>query len=93
MDNNKIGKFIASLRKEKSLTQQQLANKLFVTDKAVSKWELGLSLPDVTLLGKLADELDTDIYSILQIEKRKDINIEKILEEERLKLKSNSRKK
>ena len=38
MDNNKIGKFIASLRKEKGLTQQELADKLFLTDKAVSKW-------------------------------------------------------
>ena len=44
MDNNKIGKFIASLRKEQGLTQKELADKLFVTDKAVSKWERGLSL-------------------------------------------------
>ena len=42
MDNNKIGQYIASLRKEKKLTQQQLGDKLFVTDKAVSKWERGL---------------------------------------------------
>ena len=49
MDNNKIGKFIASVRKEKNLTQQELGNKLFVTDKAVSKWERGLSLPDISL--------------------------------------------
>ena len=51
MDNNKIGKFIASIRKEKGLTQQELGKKLFVTDKAVSKWERGLSLPDVTIFG------------------------------------------
>ena len=63
MDNNKIGKFIASVRKEKNLTQQELGNKLFVTDKAVSKWERGLSLPDITILEKLAKELDTDIYN------------------------------
>lgn len=43
MDNNKIGKNIASLRKTKKLTQQQLGDKLFVTDKAVSKWERGVS--------------------------------------------------
>ena len=45
MDNNKIGKFIASLRKEKNLTQQELGDKLFVTDKAVSKWERGVADP------------------------------------------------
>lgn len=87
MDNNKIGKYIASLRKEKQLTQQQLGDKLFVTDKAVSKWERGLSLPDITILEKLALELDTDIYNILQVEKKNSIDIEKILQEERIKIK------
>ena len=89
MDNNKIGKFIALKRKEKNLTQQELGEKLFVTDKAVSKWERGLSLPDVALLGKLANVLDTDIYDILQIEKQEESNvdIEKILEEEKVKIK------
>lgn len=93
MDNNKIGKYIASLRKEKNLTQQQLGDKLFVTDKAVSKWERGLSLPDITILEKLANELDTDIYSILQIEKKNNVDMEKILEEERRKLKKELNKK
>ncbi len=93
MDNNKIGKFIASRRKEKRLTQQELGNKLFVTDKAVSKWERGLSLPDITILENLANELDTDIYSILQIEQKNDINIEKILLEERTKIKRQLKKK
>ena len=87
MDNNKIGKYIASHRKEKKLTQQQLGDKLFVTDKAVSKWERGLSLPDVSILEKLALELDTDIYNILQVEKKNSIDIEKILQEERIKIK------
>ena len=66
MDNNRIGKKIASLRKEKGLTQEELGQKLFITDKAISKWERGLSLPDISLLEKLADELDTDIYNISQ---------------------------
>lgn len=87
MDNNKIGKYIASLRKEKNLTQQQLGDKLFVTDKAVSKWERGLSLPDITILEKLAMELDTDIYSILQVEKKNNIDIEKLLQEEKMNIK------
>lgn len=93
MDNNKIGNFIASLRKEKKLTQQELGDKLYVTDKAVSKWERGLSLPDITILEKLAEILDTDIYSILQIEKKKDIDIEKILKEEKKKIKKGIIKK
>lgn len=93
MDNNKIGKFIASLRKEKGLTQQELGAKLFVTDKAVSKWERGLSLPDISLLEKLATELGTDIYSILQIEQKNHVDVEKILNEERRKLKKQVIKK
>ena len=93
MDNNKIGRNIASLRKAKNLTQQQLGDKLFVTDKAVSKWERGLSLPDITILEKLAKELDTDIYDILQVENKKDIDIEKILVEENKKFKKQLIKK
>lgn len=93
MDTNKIGKYIAKLRKEKGLTQQELGDKLFVTDKAVSKWERGLSLPDIAILEKLSLALETDIYDILQIEKKKDVDIEKILCEERLKLKKKINKK
>ena len=93
MDNNKIGKYIASRRKEKGLTQQELGDKLYVTDKAVSKWERGLSLPDITILEKLANELDTDIYSILQVEKKNNVDIEKILNEERIKIKKQLKKK
>ena len=65
MNNNKIGKFIARKRKEANLTQMELANKLYVTDKAVSKWERGLSLPDITLLKKLASELNVTVADIL----------------------------
>ena len=93
MDNNKIGKYIASRRKEKGLTQQELGDKLFVTDKAVSKWERGLSLPDITILEKLADELDTDIYNILQVEKKNNIDIEKTLNDERKKIQKELYKK
>ncbi len=93
MDNNKIGIYIASRRKEKGLTQQELGDKLFVTDKAVSKWERGLSLPDITILEKLADELDTDIYNILQVEKKNNIDIEKTLNNERKKIQKELYKK
>lgn len=78
MDSNKIGKFIATLRKEKGLTQQELGNKLFVTDKAVSKWERGLSFPDITVLEKLSTILEVDISEILSGERGKNskINVE-----------------
>ena len=53
MDQNKSGKFIAKLRKEKNMTQEQLAEKMGVSINAVSKWERGLSFPDVSLYKKL----------------------------------------
>ncbi len=93
MDNNKIGKLISSLRKSKGLTQKELGDKLFVTDKAVSKWERGLSLPDITILEKLAEQLDTDIYNILQIEKKNDIDVKEILKNEKKKIKKQIIKK
>lgn len=91
---NKIGKFIASRRKEKGLTQQQLGEKLFITDKAISKWERGLSLPDISMLTKLAEVLDVDPTEILQGTKKvnkKDIS--KILDEEKEKIKKYNNKK
>ena len=61
MDNQKLGIFITELRKEKGLTQAQLAQKLNVTDKAVSKWERGVGFPDIKLLEPLADVLDISL--------------------------------
>ena len=55
MDQTKIGKFIARKRKEHGLTQMQLAEKLSITDRAVSKWETGESYPDITFLPALAN--------------------------------------
>ena len=66
MNYETIGKFIQSKRKEKGLTQKELAEKLGVTDKAVSKWERGLGCPDVSILEILAQELDTSILEILK---------------------------
>ena len=57
MDQNKSGKLIASLRKEKGLTQAELADRIGVTDKAVSKWENGRGMPDMELVKPLCDEL------------------------------------
>lgn len=61
-----VGKFIMQLRKEQGLTQKQLAEKVFVSDKAVSKWERGLSLPDIELLMPLAETLQVTVTELLQ---------------------------
>ncbi len=65
MSEIKIGQFIAQLRKERKLTQKELAAQLHITDKAVSKWERGLSCPDITLLTSLADILGVTTGELL----------------------------
>ena len=50
MNQEKIGKFISSLRKENGMTQLQLAEKLNISDRAISKWERGINLPDASLM-------------------------------------------
>ena len=69
MNQEKIGKFIAESRKEKKLTQEELAEKLGITKNAVSKWERGLCLMDMSLLKPLSDILDVSINEILAGEK------------------------
>ena len=66
MDALRVGRSISFLRKRYRMTQRQLADCLHISDKAVSKWERGLAIPDVSLLGKLSVLLDTDIESILE---------------------------
>ena len=66
IDKAKFGAFIAQLRKEKGLMQKELAEKLYVSDKAVSKWERGLSIPDVTLLIPLSKILDVSVTELLE---------------------------
>ena len=67
MDQNKIGEFIAQCRKEHNMTQMQFAEKLGVTNKAVSKWETGSSLPDIQLLPTLSVALGTSIDSLFSL--------------------------
>ncbi len=69
MNQEKIGKFIAECRKNKKLTQEQLAQKLGLTYKAVSKWECGKSLPDLSLFKPLCEELDITFNELLSGEK------------------------
>ena len=61
MDQIKIGKFIAALRKEKGLTQEKLGEKLGVTNKTVSRWENGNYMPDVEMLSLLSEEFGVSI--------------------------------
>jgi transcriptional regulator with XRE-family HTH domain len=65
MDNQKIGSFISELRKAKGMTQKELAEKLNVTDKAVSKWERGVGYPEITMIPLLADSLDISTGELL----------------------------
>ena len=69
MDQLKIGKFIAACRKEKGFTQMQLAEKLGITDKAVSKWERGIALPDASIMLPLCDILGISVNELLSGEK------------------------
>lgn len=69
MDNTKTGRFIAECRKELGYNQKYLAEKLNITDKAVSKWETGRSSPDVSMLIPLADVLGVSVTEILNGEK------------------------
>ena len=65
MDQVKIGKFIQELRKEKNLTQMDLANKLNITDRAISKWENGKSLPDSSIMLELCNILGITVTELL----------------------------
>lgn len=66
MDVEAFGNLVASLRREKGLTQKQLAEKLFISNKAVSKWERGLSMPDISLLEPLAELLGVSVSELLR---------------------------
>lgn len=65
MDNTKIGKLLYKLRKEKDMTQQQLAECMNISDKTVSKWERGLGCPDVSLLSELSNIFNVDLSEML----------------------------
>ena len=83
MDQVKIGKFIAECRNTKNLTQMQLAEKLNITDRAVSKWETGKGMPDSSVMLELCNELDISVNELLcgelidmkNYNKRADVNL------------------
>ena len=65
MDQANIGKFIQKLRKEKNMTQKELADKLFVTENAIGNWENGRRIPDYSILKQLCEILDTNFNELL----------------------------
>ncbi|MBQ5607971.1 MAG: helix-turn-helix domain-containing protein, partial [Oscillospiraceae bacterium] len=69
MDQVKIGKFIAACRKQENLTQAQLAEKLNITNRAVSKWETGKALPDSSIMLALCDILKISVNELLNGER------------------------
>lgn len=75
MDAKKLGQFIAEMRKEKEMTQAELASKLHVTDKAISKWERGLGLPDINSIEPLADALGISVAEVMQAERIPDDHV------------------
>lgn len=81
MNQEKIGRFIAELRKEKNMTQVDLANKLGITDRAVSKWENGRGMPDLSLLLPLCDTLNISVNELLSGERLNQYDYQEKLEE------------
>lgn len=86
MDQIKIGKFIAQCRKEKGLTQMQLAEKFGITDRAVSKWENGKAMPDSSLMLELCSVLEITVNDLLNGEVTEMTNYKEIYEKNLLEM-------
>ena len=84
MDQKKIGSFLKELRKEKDITQEQLAEKIKVSGRTVSRWETGSNMPDISLLAELADFYDVSISEIIDGERKSDNMNEEVKETGRL---------
>lgn len=81
MDQIKIGKFIAEVRKQKNLTQRQLADVLSISDKTISKWECGKGLPEISLMMPLCEVLQITVNDLLSGERVSKIDYQKKAEE------------
>ena len=81
MDPLKTGKLISEARKRLNLTQKNLADKLFVSDKAVSKWERGICFPDISVLIPLTEILNISLYDLLKGEKMNKKDVEETLKD------------
>ena len=85
MDQQKIGRFLKDLRKEKNLTQEQLAERFQISRRTVSRWETGSNLPDLDILIEMADYYDVDLRELLDGESKSE-KMNKELEETVLKV-------
>ena len=93
MDQIKIGKFIAKCRKKNNLTQMQLAEKLNITDRAISKWENGKGMPDSSIMIDLCNELKISVNELLSGEKIEMKEYNKKAEENLFELNKSNEKK
>ena len=93
MNQIKIGKFIAECRKNSNLTQMQLAEKLNITDRAISKWENGKAMPDSSIMLDLCKELKISVNELLSGEMIDMKNYNKIAEENLFELNESNEKK
>ena len=75
-----LGTMIAELRKQHGMTQLELAEKMGVTDKAVSKWERDLSCPDINSIPNLAEILDVSVKELMQVKKEAEAPVSKVAE-------------
>lgn len=87
MNQKEIGKFISLCRKEKGLTQMQLAEKLNITNRAVSKWETGKSVPDASIMLDLCEILDISVNELLSGERISMENYQKRADENMIEMK------
>ena len=92
MEQTKVGKFIAECRKNKNMTQAELAEKLNITDRAISKWETGKGMPDSSIMLELCNELDITVNELLSGEMIKMENYNQKAEENFIKLKQSEEK-
>ena len=81
MDPIRIGAFLKELRKEHNMTQEAIAGKFGVTQRSVSRWENGTTMPDISVLIELADYYDVDIRDLLHGERERENNMEENLKE------------
>ena len=81
MDMKRTGELIAAARREKGLTQRELAERLHVSDRTVSKWERGAGFPDVSILERLAAALELNVLDLLRGERTEERDVEAALKE------------
>ena len=72
MDQQKMGTYLKELRKEKGITQEQLADKFFVSRRTVSRWETGSNMPEIEIMIELADFYEVDLKDLLRGERKED---------------------